>query len=221
MPRFSPLTPLAIALLGTAPAAAQETRPLLCDLVIHAERAELEDARLETELARSSVAAFGEVFRLIDGLWKIEAIDRMSFLRAKHDYDAAKLGLERADLLLKRQQALIEQYELVCDRSAAERSKALARAHERYLRADCDQQVKAAEAAKVNLEFRRAYLASILDLRSGDVATRQQVILAELDVELEEHRLADALRRVEKCQGPASDDGVTDGTAGNRSPTNQ
>ena len=46
------------------------------------------------------------------------------------------------------------------------------------------------------------------DLRAGEVATRQDVILAELDVEQEEKRLADAKRRVEDCRREL---GQTDG----------
>jgi hypothetical protein len=192
-------------LLAAIPATAQKMPLPLCDLAVHEEQVELEDVKLEVELARASVAAFGEIFKLIDGLWKADAIDRMSFLRGKYDYDAAKLTLERNDLLLRRQEALLEQYTLVCegfakDDDSKERRQAIERAHQRYRRADCDQQAKAIEVARVNLEFRREYLQSVLDLRAGEVATRQQVILAELDVEQEEQRLADAEKRVAACR---------------------
>ena len=67
---------------------------------------------------------------------------------------------------------------------------------------DCDQQAKAIEVAEVNLEFNREWLASIRELREGSTgtATAQDVILAELDVKLEERRLADAKARTNACR---------------------
>ena len=177
---------------------AQEILYPLCNVALHEERLELADFELDADVARSNVAAFGEIFRLIEGLWKADAIDRMSYLRAKYDYDAATLTLEQNDLILARQQALVEQYRLVCDdRAAEEKRREIERANHRYRRADCDQLAKSVEVAQVNLTFNREILASVLDLRKGQVATREDVILAELDVAREETRLTDAKRRTE------------------------
>ena len=52
----------------------------------------------------------------------------------------------------------------------------------------------------MNLEFNQVLLANVLDLRASQVATQVQEILAELEVELEEIRLEDALRRTESCR---------------------
>ena len=73
-------------------------------------------------------------------------------------------------------------------------------AHRRYREADCEIRSKDIEVAEVNLTFNREWLASILDLREGDVATRQDVILAELDVEREEKRLAWGKQRAAACR---------------------
>jgi hypothetical protein len=58
---------------------------------------------------------------------------------------------------------------------------------------------KAIEVAKTNLTFNRRWLASIRDLRT-QVSTRQDVILAELNVRHEEQRRDDAQRRTEACR---------------------
>jgi hypothetical protein len=175
-----------------------------CNVVIREEGREREDAELALDVARSNVAAYGEIYGLIEGLWKADATERMTYLRAKYDNDAAKLALEQSELIVARERAEEAQYRLICGvspapASAAERERAVAKASQDYRNADCDQRAKSIEVAKVNLEFRRQFLASVLELRKGDVATRPDVILAELDVAREEKRLADAERRTAAC----------------------
>ena len=186
------------------PARAADTLfPGICSVVRHEERIERENAELEVDVARSTVAAFGQIFELIEGLWAAEAIDRMSYLKGKYDYEAAKLALEQAELIVTRQKALEQQYRLYCEAggsAAAERARAFERASAAYRKADCDQRAKAIDVARTNLEFNRQFLASVRELREGQVATRQDVIRAELDVEREQKRLADAERRTETCR---------------------
>jgi len=71
-----------------------------------------------------------------------DAIARMTYLEAKYDRDAARLALERADLVLQRQEALIEQYRIVCEdradgEAAEEAARRIDRAHGRYRKAHC------------------------------------------------------------------------------------
>jgi len=200
---FAILAAAALA-LGAGSLGADDLLPP-CVVVLHEERIEREDAERELEVARSAVAAYEQIFALIQGLWEADAIDRMSYLRGKHDYAAAKLALEQAALVVERQKALEEQVRLICEaaaagKSAADRARALESAGRAYRQADCDSRAKAIEVARVNLEFNRQFLASVHELREGQVATRQDVILAELDVEQEEKRLADATRRSEACR---------------------
>jgi len=183
---------------------AQPVSPV-CLLALEDEKIELEDARLVVELERANFAAYLKIFEMIDRLWEADAIERMVYVKSKYDRDAAELAFEQADLILARQSALIDAYTLACDAGdslpdSEERTRKIETAHRRYLKANCDAQAKAVEVAEVNLAFDKEWLASVLDLREGAVATRTMVILAELDVEREEKRLADAKRRVEACK---------------------
>ena len=184
---------------------AGDLRYPICDVALNEERSDRKDAELELDVSRSTVAAYRQIYELLEGLWAADAIDRMSYLHGKYDYESAKLTLERAELIVAREKAEEQQYRLICGEpaageSAADRARALERASKEYYKADCDQWAKAIEVARVNLGFNRQFLASVLDLREGQVATRQDVILAELDVEREQKRLADAERRTEACR---------------------
>lgn len=204
-PRF--LTSLAgLVLVGAIGfTAAQEFPPDACDLVIHEERSELETAELTVNLARSDFAAYERIIEMVEGLWQAKAIERMAYIQARYDRDAAKLALEEADLLLERQSALVEQLRLICGPAHAKedergRAPAIQEAYLRYREADCDSLAKAIEVAATNLEFDRELLKSVLDLREANVATKPAVILAELEVEREEKSLANARDRARGCR---------------------
>ena len=201
------LSPVLLVVLAAIviPATAQNLPAPVCDLVIHDELAELEDARITVDLAKSNFAAYERILQMIERLYGAETIPRMEYLKAKYDRDAAKLELEAADLILERQAALVEQYRLICNAAGSgtgtqDRSSAIRGAYLRYRRADCGSLAKTIEAAATKLEYNREYLKRILDLRRDRFATHTQVILAELDVELQEKSLADAKRRTATCR---------------------
>ena len=167
---------------------AQDYPASVCRVVIYDELTELEDARLAVDLAKSNFAAYEKILKMIEGLWEAQTIPRMDYIKAKYDRDAAQLELEKADLILERQEALT-----------------IRKAYLNYRRADCDSQAKAIEVATTNLEYNREYLKQILKLRQENFATNTQVILAELDVELEEKSLANAKRRTAVCRAELPD----------------
>lgn len=208
MVRMSSLLQLIIpivSVMAAVPAASQSLPAPVCEVKIYDENAELEDSKIDVDLARSRYEAYQKIFKMIEGLWEGKTIPRMDYIKAKYDQDAAKLELERSRLLLERQAALVEQYRLICSESESDRDAAVREAYLRYRRADCDSKAKSIEVASTNLEFNREYLNSILDLRKKNYATDVQVILAELDVELEEKSLADAQRRTKICRSDLAD----------------
>lgn len=196
-----------ILLCGRGLTAAQGLPTAACDLMIHEEQSEFESAELAVSLARSNFAAYERIMVMIEGLWQAQAINRMTYIEAKYDRDAAKLALEEADLLLQRQSALVEQLRLICGSGGTKDDRRAMKIREvwlRYRKADCDSLAKAAEVAATNLEFNRELLTSVLNLRENNVATKPDVILAELAVEREEKSLADAKRRAEACRAELS-----------------
>lgn len=207
-----PQTPVRLLVLiamvwigGLAASQAKDTDVVapICSLAIHDASLDLEEAILDTQLFRSAFTAYEEIYEMAASLVKDDAIDEMTHLRIRYDRDAAKLDLERADLQLIRQEALVEQLRLACDSdsdgSDKQRTRELRLAYLRYRQADCDQQAKAIEVAKTNLEFNQKWLASMLDLRQ-QVSTRPDVIRAQLDVKMEEQRRDDAIRRTAACR---------------------
>ena len=190
--------------------AAQDLPAAVCRLVIHDELAELEDARISVDLAKSSFSAYERIFKMIESLYGAETVPRMEYLKARYDRDAAKLELESADLILERQESLVQQYRLICGGSGPgggvqDRSGAVRGAYLKYRRADCNSLAKTIDAASTKLEYYREYLARMLDLRKQNFATHTQVILAELDVEQQEKSLADARRRTATCRAQLAD----------------
>jgi hypothetical protein len=188
-----------------APEAADPRHPL-CRVFLHEEQRERDDLARELTLARTELTALEEIFTLIDGLWKIQGIERLAYQNGKHDRDLARIDVERLRLEVDRQDAYLEQYRTICEapsadaRPTAEQSATVARAWERYLRADCGILVEERRAAEVDLDYRREIRASVHDLREGDVATRPDLIRAELGVRTAEQRLDDARRRAERCR---------------------
>jgi hypothetical protein len=188
----------------TVPAIAQDLPTSVCEVAIHEEYVELEDYRIAVDLAKSNYDAYLKIFKMIEDLYSGNTIiPRMDYVKAKYDRDAARLELERSNLILERQGALVEQYRLICKRAESDKEASISAIQNEYLkyrRADCDSLAKGVEVAATNLEFNREYLQSILDLRKENFATRSQVILAELDVELEEKNLEDTKRRTAACR---------------------
>ena len=183
--------------LGSMALADDAPHPI-CRVLLVDEQNEREDLALEVELADSVLTAYEEIFVLLDGLWKNDALERMLYLKGKHDRDVAKLDKERREILLERQDALLDQYRLLCIEDAS--NQVYDRAYEHYLKAECDRLQKRVEIARVDLEYFLILLESVLDLRENDVATRPDVILSELQVADARRRLADGERRLGLCR---------------------
>ncbi|MCP3979227.1 MAG: hypothetical protein GY716_07860 [bacterium] len=194
---------LLVILSCTAPAAAGEIHSGLCDLVLAQERDELDDTELEVGLARAEVTASRKIFELVDKLWSSDAIERLLYLTAKHDRDVAVLNHERTRLRVKRQQAVVAQYDAVCAELGgkareADRDRA-AQAFGLYEESHCGVLAKNLAIAGVDLEYLKEVRASVLDLRNSNVGTVQQVVHAERDVARAAERIERLAPRVDRC----------------------
>ena len=92
---------LAVGLPG-AGATAAESEPALCDFLVHHEAVVRDDLALQLELARSDFAAAEEIFKLLDGLWREKAVERLRYLTGKHQRDVARLEVRLAEQRLVR-----------------------------------------------------------------------------------------------------------------------
>ena len=203
------------ALVVSPLAAADEAVHPICPLVLHQERVDHEERELAVDLAVSRLAASESIFTLVDQLWENDAAERMVYLAAKHDRDVAEIQVKRQRLLLKRQEAEVEQYASVCSpldsgETAPDRRARRNETHRQYLQVDCHRIGKDLAIAEVDLAYRNELLASVRDLRKHNVATRPDVIRAERDVEMARKRVDQHGRRVRECvsSGVASGGGA-------------
>ena len=210
--------PLIVLLLGcavgylctTTLAHAHGERDLLCSIVRHQQQIHLEQAQLAARLAESRSAAADAIFALVDELRANDAVEPMVHLRAKFDRDSTVVEQKRQALLVKRQEAEVERYRLLCEspregNAAAHRREAV----RLYRLADCHRIGKLLALAELELAYRQELLTSVRELRAGSVATQQDLIRAERDVELAQLRVTHHRPRVEACIASGDADGKT------------
>ena len=185
------------ALIVSLPAAAADSLHAICPLAVQQERVNREERELAVEIAEARLAAEESIFSLVDQLWKNDAVERIVYLISKHDRDVAAIEVKRRQLLLKRQEAEVEQLEITCSSQGS--SADLESAHRRYLQADCHRIGKELAIAELDLAFLSEFLASVQDLRKHGVATAQDVIRAERDVEMARKRVERHGPRVQEC----------------------
>ncbi len=187
------------------PAGAQDGFAGLCPLFLQQEQTELEDLELAVQLDEIRLGVAEEIFALLDGLWQNDLVERLPYLGGKHRRDVAALSLDRTRRQRARQQAVIDQYRLVCSApssgtQSADDRQALERARERYLDADCAVRELDVAAFEVDLAYHQEVLESARDLRRSDIASRQQVLFAEQDMQTTLDELEQARQRTARCR---------------------
>jgi len=199
------LCALTCVLLPAPPAMAQDGFDGLCPLFLQQERTELEDLELAVQLDETRLVVDEEIFVLLEGLWQNDLVGRLPYLSAKHRRDVAENGVELARRRIDRQQATVEQYRLVCSAApeheqTSDDRRALEEAHQRYLDADCRVRTLDVTVFEIDLEYRQEVLESAVDLRQGDIASRQQVLFAEEDTRVTLKQLELARLRAARCR---------------------
>ncbi len=207
-PRRFALTALA-ALAGLSlyplPAAAQESFAELCPLLLHQTRTELEDLELSIQQEETRLVVAEEVFVLLDGLWQNDLVSRLPYLGAKHRRDAAAIALDLARMRFERQSVVVEQHRLACgepteDEPSPGERPTREEIYERYAEADCAIRELEVTAFEIDLEYDEEVLQSALDLRQSDIASRQQVLFSDRDLQLTRQRLEQARERATRCR---------------------
>ena len=199
------LCALICLLLRPLPVDAQDGFAGLCPLFLQQMQTEREDLELAVQTDETLLEVAEEIFDLVDGLWQNDLFERLPYLGVKHRRDVAALGLELAQRRLGRQQTVVEQYRLACSvpseqEQTSDDRRALEEAYQRYLDADCEVRVLDEAVFELDLEYHQEVLASARDLRQSDIASRQEVLFAERDVELTLQQLEQARQRTARCR---------------------
>ena len=198
----------ALAFLAMAPSAlaSGDMDRLLCRSLLLEEERALSDLQLEVDLARSRESAAGKIFDLLERLRRNGHVERMSYLAGKHDRDIAALAVRRWEVKVQRQDALLQQYRAVCgavdggSSLSGERRAEGEVAARRYISLDCDIRILDVSIHEVDLAYQKELKDSVQELRRGEVATAQDVIVAERNLEMAGQRLEQARRRNATCQ---------------------
>ena len=191
---------------------AQQPASLICQLVLEEEGRERDDLDLNLRQTLTQMQAAERIHALLDDLWKKKAVERLVYLRGKHNREIAIIEHDRAGFMLERQQAALEQYRLACEAFSARETAgdkirvAVEEALLRYRRANCEVQAADERRADADLSYFEQVLVSARDLRASDVGTEQDVILAERDVEMARARQEQTRTRVARCRSEAGVD---------------
>ena len=203
-------------LIASSAMIAEDAVHPICPLVLHQEQANRVERELAVDLAVSRLAVAESIFLMVDQLWEKDATERMVYLRAKHDREVAEIEVKRQRLLLKRQEAEVEQYASVClppspgSEESAGRQARRDEALRQYLQVDCHRIGKDLAIAEADLAYLSEVLASVRNLLKHNGATKLDVIRAEGNVEMAGKRVDRQGRRVRECM----DSGVAGGRDG-------
>jgi len=191
----SSLCAIVCALAFAAPAAAQEGFDGLCSLFLQQQTIEVEDLEATVQMDETRLAVAEEVFFLLDGMWQNDLVERLPYRGGKYRHDVAAITLERTRAQLDRQRAAVQQYRLACsatseggqDADAADTAEA---AYTRYMVAEC-------AVRTLDVVLPQVHRAS----QQNDIASRQQVLFDERDVDLTRVQLEQARQRAGRCGG--------------------
>jgi hypothetical protein len=198
--RCQAVTASILCALAVVPAAtAGEVDRSVCAFVLYQERDDLKESELAVDIAESHLVAAKSIFDVTDALWKQDLTERFRYLTDKHRKDVAVLDVTRQELLLERQEAFVEQLEILCSSPDKQDDAGREAAHRRYVQADCQRIEKDLAIAEIDLVYLSEFLANVRDLRENDVATHEQVALAEADVEKTRKRVEHHASRVQAC----------------------
>ncbi|MGD8817119.1 MAG: hypothetical protein PVJ51_08025 [Acidobacteriota bacterium] len=186
------------------PAAAQEDMDELCGLLLQEARVQVESLELAANVRGEELRIAGLLLDMADALLSNDLITRAEHLAAKHRRDVTRLTFEFAETMVTREQAALDQYELACSEpptpeESGERGT-IEQARQRYFEADCALIELEEALARVDLEYQNGVLNRSQELRRSGIASLLEVMLAERNINVTNHRLGLALQRTARCQ---------------------
>lgn len=185
-------------------AAAQVSLEELCTVLRDQERVELEDLEVAVQVHREEALLAEDLFEMADRLWNADLLGTAELLGAEYDRDAAHVVLELAQREVDRQQAVLDQYQLVCSTPSTQEDplalSTMEQARERYLAADCAVRELEVALGEIDLEYQDEALTRSRELLEHDIVTRRQALFPERDLNVARYRLDLARQRAARCQ---------------------
>ena len=179
----------------SGPAAAETAATQTCSLLVSEARFDLEDLREQEHLTTIRLAADQAIFELIEPLWKAQSIERLRFLAAEYDRDRARLSVRRAAVATNRAAAKLEVLEGGCEIASTSGEKS----PDGFEALGCELVRKRKDMAALNLTYRKEVLEGTEQLRRLELATAQELIQAQYDLDLAKSRLRSHASRLSEC----------------------
>ncbi len=196
-----------------AEAPGQETEAtgldLLCPLLEHERQRALDDARLELELVKNEFQSRSDVFDMVEELWRVRSIERETYLDYKRLRDRTGVRIKRVQSQIAQQQAIAEQYELVCGRlrgaaQPEDPAARLATLQAEYRRLDCELLKWDAEIARVDHDVYAEIVEASRTMSESEIKSRFELILDEYDLVQSKARMEGYRRRARECRAELS-----------------
>ncbi len=177
----------------------------LCPLVEHERQRALDDSRLELDLVKNEFQARSDVFDMVEQLWEARSIEREVYLDYKRLRDRTGVRIKRVQSQIAQQQAIAEQYEIVCGRlrgaSLPEGPTArLATLQGEYRRLDCELLKWDMEIARIDRDVYAEIVEASRTMSERRIKSRFELILDEYELVQSQARLEGYRRRARECR---------------------
>ena len=178
---------------------------LLCPLVEHERQRALDDARLELDLVKNEFRSRSNVFDMVEDLWEVRSIEREVYLDYKRLRDRTGVRIKQVQSQIAQQQAIAEQYEIVCGRlrgapQPEDPAARLATLQGEYRRLDCEILKWDAEIAKIDHDVYAEIVEASRTMSENEIKSRYELILDEYDLVQSQARLEGYRRRARECR---------------------
>jgi hypothetical protein len=192
---------VALASMSTASLAARDSAPTasrvsgICALTASVIRFELEDAREDEHLAEAALVAQQGILDLLQPLWDARLTERLRYLSARHRRDRAEVEVGRSTVVRERAETKLEALEQACDEGAATEGEAAVRFEE----LGCQLVRYDSELARIDVAFYEEVMQSTAELRSRELTTAQELIVARFDLQNAQAELKARKKRLDRC----------------------
>jgi hypothetical protein len=178
---------------------------LICPLVEHERRRDLEDYELEVKLVESEYQSRREVFGMVEKLWAVRSIEREIYLDYRRLRDRTQVRVGRMKAQIAQQKSVVEQYELTCgedreEKTVGEVKERIAALHAQYRRIDCELLDRDVEIAAIDYDYDASILSATRTLVESNIKTKFELVIEEYDLSQSKERVDGYRSRAKACR---------------------